>query len=115
MALVFDFSPIVIRKAALQACLVALEAQGNAPAMIFAKNLLTGDLVDDYLVGMDEMADPDDFTHDTLQLLGLVWHDGTQCVDYYVPDSYPATWLKTEISGWREVFYHADDVASVSK
>jgi hypothetical protein len=115
MALVFDFSPIVIRKAALQACLVALEAQGNSAAITFAKNLLNGDLVDDYLVGMDETADPDDFTHDTLQLLGLIWHDGTQCVDYYVPDSYPAPWLKTELSGWREAFYHVDDAASVSK
>ena len=123
MALQFLHSPVVILKSSLEARLIHLRLDGDQHAIGVATNLLNGDLVDDYLVGIDDMMDNDDTTHHMLSVLGLTWHDGTQCVDYFTPDSFPAPWLECftlplptrDDPAWRfgvqEAYRHIDDTS----
>jgi hypothetical protein len=123
MALQFTHSPVIILKRSLELRLRVLVAEDNQPAIRVATNLLTDDLVDDYLVGIDDMMDNDDTTHHMLSVLGLTWHDGTQCVDYFTPDSFPAPWLDCftlppptrDDPAWRfgvqEAYRHIDDTS----
>jgi len=94
MGLQFTHSPVIIRKRSLELRLRLLVAEDNQPAIRVANNLLNGELVDDYLVGIDDMMDDDETTHQMLTALGLTWNDGKECVDYYLPNLYPAPWLK---------------------
>ena len=94
MALQFLHSPILILKRSLEARLIHLRLDGDQHAIRVATNLLNGELVDDYLVGIDDMMDDDETTHHMLTALGLTWNDGIECVDYYVPNSFPARWLE---------------------
>jgi hypothetical protein len=123
MGLQFTHSPVIILKRSLELRLRVLVAEDNQPAIRVATNLLNGDLVDDYLVGIDDMMDNDDTTHHMLSVLGLTWHDGTQCVDYFTPDSFPAPWLECftlplatrDDPAWRfgvqEAYRHIDDTS----
>jgi hypothetical protein len=94
MALQFTHSPVVILKRSLEKRLIDLQQQGDQHAIRVATNLLNGDLVDDYLVGIDDMMDDDESTHQMLTALGLTWNDGNKCVDYFMPNFYPAPWLE---------------------
>ena len=123
MALHFAFSPVIILKRSLEARLAELRQLGDQHAIIVATNLLTGQLVDDYLVGIDDMMDDDETTHQMLSALGLRWNDGNECVDYYMPNSYPAPWLECftlphpsrEDPEWRlgtqEAYRHVDNTS----
>ena len=123
MALQFTFSPVVILKRSLEARLAELEQRDDQHAIIVATNMLNGELVDDYLVGIDDMMDGDETTHQMLSALGLRWNDGDECVDYYMPNSYPAPWLECftlpppsrEDPEWRfgiqEGYRHVDDTS----
>lgn len=125
MALQFTHSPVVILKRSLEARLHELKLAGDEHAVRVATNLLKGDLVDDYLVGIDDMMDDDDSTHQMLSALGLTWNDGNECVDYYMPTSYPAPWLECFTLplparddpaykfGVQEAYRHIDDPSSV--
>jgi len=123
MALIFTHTPVIILKRSLETRLQALTASDTKHAVRVATNLLNGDLVDDYLVGIDDMMDNDDTTHHMLSVLGLKWHDGTQCLDYFTPDSFPAPWLDCftlplparDDPAWRfgvqEAYRHIDDTS----
>ena len=123
MALQFLHSPVVILKSSLEARLIHLRLDGDQHAVRVATNLLTGDLVDDYLVGIDDMMEDDETTHQLLSAIGLTWNDGDECVDYYMPNSYPAPWLECftlpppsrEDPEWRlgiqEAYRHVDDTS----
>jgi hypothetical protein len=94
MGLQFTHSPVIILKRSLELRLRLLVVEDNQPAIRVATNLLNGDLVDDYLVGIDDMIDDDETTHQMLTTLGLTWNDGNECVDYYMPSRYSAPWLE---------------------
>ena len=80
-------------------------------------------MVDDYLVGIDDMMEDDETTHQMLSALGLTWNDGNECIDYYMPNGYPAPWLQCftlpppsrEDPEWRlgiqEAYRHVDDTS----
>jgi len=123
MGLQFTHSPVIILKRSLERRLRLLIAEDNQPAIRVATNLLNGELVDDYLVGIDDMMDDDEITHQMLTALGLTWNDGKECVDYYLPNLYPAPWLECftlppptrDDPAWRfgvqEAYRHIDDTS----
>lgn len=94
MAIQFSHSPVVILKRSLETRLIDLRQKGDQHAIRVATNLLNGELVDDYLVGIDDVMDDDETTHQMLTALGLIWNDGNECVDYYMQNRYPAPWLE---------------------
>jgi hypothetical protein len=123
MALQFSHSPVVILKRSLETKLIDLRLRGDQHAIRLATNLLNGELVDDYLVGIDDMMDDDETTHQMLAALGLTWNDGNECVDYFMPNLYPAQWLECftlplptrDDPAWRfgvqEAYRHIDDTS----
>ena len=123
MALQFLHSPVVILKSSLEARLIHLRLDVDQHAVRVATNLLTGDLVDDYLVGIDDMMEDDETTHQMLSALGLTWNDGHECIDYYMPNGNPAPWLECvtlplparDDPAWRfgvqEAYRHIDDTS----
>jgi hypothetical protein len=123
MALQFLHSPVVILKSSLEAMLSHLRLDDDQDAIRVATNLLNGDLVDDYLVGIDDMMDDDETTHQMLTALGLIWNDGYKCVDYYMPSRYSVPWLECftlppptrDDPAWRfgvqEAYRHIDDTS----
>lgn len=95
MALQFGHSPeVVVLKRSLEIRLIDIWLEGDQHAIRVATNLLNCDLVDDYLVGIDDMIDDEETTHQMLTALGLTWSDGNKCVDYYMPNRHPAPWLE---------------------
>lgn len=123
MALQFAHSPVIILRRSLEKRLIDLQQQGDQHAIRVATKLLNGDLVDDYLVGIDDMMDDDKTTHQMLAALGLTWNDGNECVDYFMPNLYPAPWLECftlplparDDPAWRfgvqEAYRHIDDTS----
>jgi len=123
MALQFAHSPVIILRRSLEKRLIDLQQQGDQHAIRVATKLLNGDLVDDYLVGIDDMMDDDETTHQMMAALGLTWNDGNECVDYFMPNLYPAPWLECftlplparDDPAWRfgvqEAYRHIDDTS----
>lgn len=123
MALQFAHSPVVILKRSLETRLIDLWQEGDQHAIRVATNLLNGELVDDFLVGIDDMMDDDETTHQMLKALGLTWNDGNECLDYYLPHRFPAPWLECftlplparDDPAWRfgvqEAYCHIDDTS----
>ena len=94
MALQFVDSPVAILGRSLVTRLIDFLQQCDQHVIRVATNFLNGELIDDYLVGIDDMMDDDETTHQMLTALGLIWNDGNECVDYYMQNRYPAPWLE---------------------
>lgn len=82
-----------------------------------ANNLVDGDFGDDYLIGIESMNGDLSGEFLMLQRLGLQWHDGKDCMDFFIPSdgATTATWLKYERVKHAGIYYsvyaHSDDVS----
>ncbi len=93
MALAFSFPAIIIKRDSL---LRHLESNTNEKDFLdFTNHLLTSNLKDDYLLGIESMSNSFDIELKLLLEMGMLWNDGTKAIDFYITNkgSYSADWL----------------------
>jgi hypothetical protein len=96
MPIGFSFSGIIIRRSALELALSKHKESDESDLLIPIQNLLDHSLADDYLVGIESMSANLDAEKKLLKLIGLKWHDGKRCLDFFIPSegSCYAPWLR---------------------
>ena len=95
MPIAFSFFSIIIKRDALTK--IASHFQGLPKEVNkLAIGLLESKFSDDYIIGMEAMSENLEDDLNLLNSLGLVWNDGLDCVDYFIPSKgiFTASWLK---------------------
>ena len=111
MPLAFSFPAIVIKKERLIKQLESYEQQKHI--VDFAKHLLTSNLKDDRLLGIESMSNSFDIELNLLSEMGMRWNDGTNAIDFYITNqgNYIANWLSyariAESGGNSKIHYAA--------
>jgi len=91
--LAFSFPAIVIKKERL---IKQLELNAHRkPILDFTNHLLTSNLKDDFLVGIESMSNSFDIEIEMLAEMGMRWNDGEVAADFYITNqgNYIASWL----------------------
>ena len=93
MPLAFSFPAIIIKRDSL---LRQLESNTHKKDILdFANHLLTSNLKDDFLVGIESMSNSFDIEIEMLTEMGMLWNDGEVAADFYITNqgNYTANWL----------------------
>ena len=93
MPLAFSFPAIVIKKEKLIKQLELNAHQKNISD--FGNHLLTSNLKDDFLVGIESMSNSFDIEIEMLTEMGMLWNDGEVAADFYITNqgNFTANWL----------------------
>lgn len=93
MPLAFSFPAILIKKDRL---IKQRDLNAHKKHILdFANHLLTSNLKDDFLVGIESMSHSFDIEIEMLTEMGMRWNDGEVAVDFYITNqgNYTANWL----------------------
>jgi hypothetical protein len=116
MTLAFsNFSVIIKRKSLVDNFFN--NSNGYEGILEMANNLISSNFSDNYLIGIESLSENlyDEFY--VLEKLGLNWHDGENCLDFFIPSkgSTTATWLNFERIRINNFYYssysHIDDLS----
>jgi hypothetical protein len=95
MPIAFSFFSLIIKRDALSKVIhnsQNLSEEVNNRGM----SLLGSEFSDEYLIGIEAMSENLEDEQNLLNSLGLIWNNGIDCVDYFMPSkgAYTASWLK---------------------
>jgi hypothetical protein len=93
MPLALSFPAIIIKRDSL---LRQLELNTHQKDILdFSNHLLSSNLIDDYLLGIESMSNSFDIELKMLLEMGLLWNDGAKTIDFYITNqgSYSSDWL----------------------
>ena len=114
MPIAFSFSSLIIKRDSLLR--VVNNSQGLSEEINqIAMNLLHKDFGDEYIIGLEVMGENLEDDQNLLNSLGLVWNDGLDCIDYFIPSkgTFTASWLQyahlKDGKGHYSCFKHIND------
>lgn len=114
MPIAFSTYSIIVKRSALQN---AFDTNHDEISKT-ANSLLQSKLIDEYLVGIESTSEDLEFEKVILNSMGLIWNDGIDCIDYYIPSegTFTATWLRYERLKYQDCYFscyqHIDDCSN---
>jgi hypothetical protein len=106
MALAFSHCSIVVKRESVVRN-IRRGISDDTHWLAAANNLVDSNFGDDYLIGIESWNGDLSSEFLTLQMLGLHWNDGRECVDFFIPSegTATATWLKYERIKHAGIYY----------